>query len=122
MCLIPRDGAEIQEATRHIVCYKVLNKFRNNKLRSVHYPIDYELGETKTAPCFTDQLGRKIIKRKTAFEINQGLHSYSTLSQAQWKQGSGQVIVRCYIPKGTKYIKGIGNEYVSLALKITSYV
>ncbi len=118
MCLVAK--AEIRTASRAITCYKRLVKYRNGVLKSPYYGEEYKIGETKKVECFTDGNGRNIRNRTKVKEINAGLHAYTTLKRAL--NVTYYTTVRCVIPKGTKYVRGIGGDIVALKLIVKEIV
>ena len=95
-------------AKRDIVCYKRLYKDGGKRL-SAHQSSPYRLGRVYKTVGFGFS-GR---------DVYEGRHSYSNLKQAKRFKWDIEVIVKCIIPKGTKYYyNSHDKEYVSLAIKL----
>jgi hypothetical protein len=118
MCLIAKT--EIRTANRSITCYKRLLRYPNGTLKSPYYGEVYEVGETKEVKFFTDENDRKIVRRTNPTAINQGLHAFTTLEKARRIQL--YTVIRCVIPKGTKYVLGDEGDIVALKLKVKEVV
>ena len=107
MCFYKNSSSErAKTAKKNIQCFKVLQ--RNGK--SLIQDFKYDLSKTKIYS----------VKKFTHDDdsINQGFHSYSTLTQAKWRDGCGWFVKPFIIPKGTKYYYNKDREeYVSLAIK-----
>lgn len=118
MCLLAKT--EVQTATRSITCYKRLLRYPNGTLKSPYFEEVYKVGETKEVKYFTDELDKRDLRRKNVYAVNAGLHAFTTLERAQRIQL--YTIVRCVIPKGTKYVKGSEGDIVALKLKVKEVV
>ena len=99
-------------AKKDIGCYKLLDFAPHSKCdyRSAWFSSPYKLGEVYKTKSFgfDEEDG-----------IDKGRHSYSALSRARKVAWTGDCIVKCLIPKGTKYYYNSGDkEYVSLAIKL----
>ena len=95
-------------AKRDIVCYKRLIR-RRGQYTSVYQGSFYMFGKVYKTVGF-GFVGR---------DVFEGRHSYSNLKQAKRLVWDIEVIVKCIIPKGTKYYYNPGDkEYVSLAIKL----
>jgi len=104
MCFLA-DNDKIKIATKDIVCYKVVSK----ELTSSVYKYKYTIGEEN--PMVTIVVGYSKIVRK-------GYHSYSSLKEAKNNKYSDFCILKCIIPKGTKYMRSMEyKEYVSETIK-----
>jgi len=111
-----------QIAKKDIPCWKVLDKL-TGVYSSYYYNSKYRIGETYT----TKKLGfsdfYQPATKKSAKQINQGRHSYSTLELAklQYSYCSAENvrIVKCIIPKGASYYYNRDDrQYVSSAIKL----
>lgn len=124
MCLQNYSGKKI--ATENIVCYKVLVKNKDGKLRSCFYRHEWVFGtEYEEKETITD-----------FYEIGKGaFHSYKNLQDAidnynivrgSWALMGGDIdeiiVVECIIPKGTEYYYGYTLDeepsYASKKIKI----
>jgi hypothetical protein len=120
MCLIPEVN-KIEIAKEDIKVFKLLE--RNG--RSPFQGTFYHLGETKRAKAFSDVNGRTFTKDLAPDTgIYKGIHAFQNLPKAlnemrfNGEIGFPSFIVEAIIPKGTKYIKGVDNDIVSLKLVI----
>lgn len=104
-------------AEKDIVCYKILEKSNNTEvfysyLRGFLYRFNQRYN---TSISFT--------KRRSFFLINRGFHSWVEKPE---KEFSNSVIVKCVIPKGTKFIKGEQHDdnsgYVSASIIIKEII
>ena len=119
MCLIAKT--EIRTAKRNIMCYKrLIYRRRVGTFISPFYGETYEVGETKQVKFFTDENNRRIISRTNPVAVSAGLHAYTTLEKAA--SNPFYTIVRCIIPKGTKYVRGTEQEIVALKLVVKEVV
>lgn len=92
------DGIDIEESVVYVTPYQ---DFR------------VEIGNT-----YTSEL------KKNGYEVNEGLHSFSTLQEAR-QDGDSEgedVHVECIIPKGSKYYIGLFGGGVSYASDTLTYV
>lgn len=123
MCLNVSDG-RIYKAAKDIICFK---KFKvdevSGELISPIVPMVYELEKTYRRMFFS---GNSVNHYPRCFRfwlpssvrsVERGFHSYRTLETAQRQSQWFYAVVRCQIPKGTRYILGNGDEYVSLKIK-----
>lgn len=123
MCLnVTAENTYASKAKETIVCYKVLKckEMPDGKtaLLSWFRDFPYELGKTYTEDKFVDH---------ELFGVEVGFHSYAEEKSAKadasiYNWGSHDVIVRCEIPKGTKYFTGrysIWKSYCSKSIKLT---
>ncbi len=123
MCLKIVDG-KIYKADRDIICYK---KFKIDEVKgtliSPIVPMEYALGKTYRR-LFFNGTSVNCFKRFFRFwipelvhSVERGFHSYRTFETADQYSPYFYAVVKCRIPKGTRYILGDGNEYVSLKIK-----
>ena len=98
-----------------IVCYKRVKRYRTNDGEVFHTP-----------PYFGSRISDDIIKGKQPFKavgrasinptivgyddeffVGKGfIHTYAFLRDAIEEMDAGEVVYQCFIPKGTKYLKG----------------
>ena len=108
MCMhIRKERFYKRTAKEDIVCYKSVKKSDDeNIVLSVYYFFKYRIGRTYRK--------RKIVKprplfKTEGFKIDGGFfHSYISLRNAKIdiRPGSGRIVVKCMIPKGSKYYRG----------------
>lgn len=104
-------------ATKDIVVYKRLKRYKkwankNGKgyiYESPYQRFKYNLGYEYNVQRF--QIFESCIDNK--LRIYQGLHSYTNYETARNRKNINEVIVKCIIPKGSKYFLGIHNDIVS---------
>jgi hypothetical protein len=122
MCLYAKE-ARIRTTKTDRVVYKSFRPYsrkgQTTTLRSPYRGTTWTLGEPKVLSSF----GREVFGqgRSTALKtvregdsVGRGFHAYLKASNAA--EEMGQLVVRCIIPKGTKYILGRCGEIVALAL------
>ena len=101
-------------AKKDIVCWKLFCKKGEKTYRSKHQGTRYfikKIYSTKHFGLFGN------------IEINEGRHSYSTRFKALSLSFGYAIVVKCIIPKGTKYYyNNKDKEYVSLAIKLIKEV
>lgn len=129
MCFkIHKNHQEVKIATRNIPCYKRLELIGNNwcvkKITRGNLPtLKFQ------TPYFYQRvfLQHKPLKKSPIDvglnEIEKGLHSYSHPSGVtnNWRRSFNEVIVKCIIPKGSKYYYNPdAREYVSNKLQYTT--
>ena len=121
MCLF-RQG-KFQIADKDIVSYKVVN----SNLKSQYYNFQYEIGKT-----YNKKWDKDFIKHCEEEDTIGGNAFHSSLDKdsATWLYGeashydpidghqihllgTGQILLKCIIPAGTKYFKGSFSEIVS---------
>lgn len=140
----------LKTADVDIICYKVVKKPKrlanliNSESPKISFKSQYKqyiynLDETVSVPRFTlnhSDDEKRVLDLNTGeihmvktYKIEEGIHSYISLSDAidelsaGWGNGSN-IVVKCIIPKGSKYIIGYDNgythipTYVSNSLKI----
>ena len=108
MCFtIDENHRRRKTAKEDITCYKVLidREYQHSNYYSPYYGYKYVLGK----------LVKSRLQRPDRHnDINKGLHSHSTLKNANVCRDYFDVIVTCTIPKGAKYYYNhIKEEYVS---------
>ena len=130
MCLYIRCGEHtIHKAKNDITCYKLLLEAPNNTLQSPYRGMLYRLNRVYRLWNFTGNSSDGSIYKTFRFrlpqeidEVSQGFHSYATLESALNWRGASETVLKCRIPKGTRYILGKGNEIVSLKLELLEIV
>ena len=126
MCLYVLKGYKTpRKATEDIVVYKRLMKSSwPNEFYSPYQSFRYVRGKTYTSkidPVLTQF--RRYPKRRhdgtiVIGEINIGIHAYSKKEEAYFRKGQWDKVIKCIIPKGSKYHLGEGNEIVTNTLII----
>lgn len=109
MCLIVKNNQRILTAKKDIICYKLVEDLEDNG--DLRTPFQYRsivLGETYTSN----------IVRTYDGSIEKAIHSYVKLKDAKeyllyWVATAH--VVKCIIPKGSKYIRGIFGSDKSIA-------
>ena len=104
-------------AKKNIPCYKVLLKTYSGRFETPHIKQTVDIKTGIEADSFqTDPINK--------LRIDKGIHSYTNLKSAQRAQNSwyrtlnayvytDAVVLKGYIPKGTKYWVGMWNEFCS---------
>lgn len=97
-------------ALKDITCYKVVNPANmDGMFRSMFQEFKYSLGVKYVEEKFTG------IVRDHA--VREGFHSYRTISAAQKYTSAPYVLIKCVIPKGSRYYESrSGEQYCSDAL------
>lgn len=113
MCLIV-SVPEVFIANEDITCYKIY-VVKDGKLVSPYQgapmPVFNILNTTRLGSAFLCD------DNYDFFEVNEGFHSYLNLFDADprsfiWNNFSDKaIVVRCIIPKGSKFYKGISNKH-----------
>jgi hypothetical protein len=105
MCfVIDDDRPDEIIAIEDIVCYKFMDYY-DNVLRSPYRDYKYEFNQEYI---LNDYL------RNEYERINEGYHSYTKLRVCKDEANIKHTIVRCIIPKGSRYyINNFDNQYVS---------
>lgn len=116
MCFrIHQDHPTIKTARKDIVCYKRFSRdfYKTNKIfKSPYYDFKYEPGERYYEDNFVNKTTSAINLNWT--ELGTGLHSYSSLQEAKWSVYDSEILVRCVIPEGAKYMYNPDrHEYIS---------
>lgn len=121
MCL--ENLSEVKKAEKDICCYKVIEDHRNltksqyqGKLITIYRCFEIEIGKTYTSRFSYNSDG----------DVEKGLHSYCSYEQAvdyanKWGWDATR-IVKCVIPKGSKYYRGKFNSRSSYASTRLKYV
>ena len=122
MCLvlskINRKNRQPLIASEDLVCYKILLDHRNLKaetLLTYYQETPVKLGRTYTSEFSYDRDG----------DVERGLHSYKNLRGAiiDEKDSFGRtIIVKCVIPKGSRYYQGKFDGKQSYACDRLTYV
>ena len=96
---------EIKTATQDIVCWKVLNKSNGSVFQGFHYILGkkYILGFDLRV----EQDDDGISNNNGSFIVNHGFHSWK---EPSYYNSSYEKLVKCIIPKGSKYIEGIQHD------------
>lgn len=124
MCLyVKEENTILTTAEKDITCYKILRKSKDN-LGGIHYHTPFyqvyiELGERVIAKGYRD-VGSKLTPFRKHFThaVSGGfIHTFATIQGVKsffknWRVAYyfdmfEYVVVKCYIPKGAKYYKGI---------------
>ena len=118
MCFfISSKSRKIQVANENIVCYKVcknLNK-EKTKITSLYRDFRYTLHKSVQVESF----GRSFMRET----IHWGLHSFIKFEDARATVSirEHEKVVKCIIPKGTKYYQN-NSEYCSLKIKLIEVI
>lgn len=107
MCWIS-EKCDIKVAKKDITCYKIVERLNNNEYYSVCMGYIYE--KNKINPEVELNPYRPIW---IYFHINEGYHSYSSLDTTIADLCTGDTLVKCIIPKGSKYALSSNGEYAS---------
>jgi hypothetical protein len=114
MCLnIKKNGVGGKIAEKDITCYKVVNMNEDGLYIPVFYP-----NITYTPEALNPHVG--IVPTPSiyfhALNVERGYHSYTNIRWAEKFTTTTEKIVKCTIPKGTKYYEGVdGNGFESYA-------
>lgn len=115
MCLILQEGARKKTATEDMIVYKVISLYCDGS-----YVTPYQYASVKLGETYTSELRKE--KNDSIVEI--GIHSFKNLVDARNEKNywdDPQEIVKCIIPKGSKYYEGdfscLVDSYASTALK-----
>lgn len=116
-----KEQATAKRATEDIVCYKTLYIIENNNIfKSVVKGFIYRLGTT-----YKEWFIK--LKRDNKGEYyngncwygNRGFHSF--IEPLNWVMEKNEVMIKCIIPKGTKYYTN-KSEYFSSRIKIIEVI
>ena len=101
MCLENVKNKRAKIASEDIPCFKVLDKW---KYPTPHFVTPYQYKKIVLGYTYTSVLDTP----DWANRVEQGLHAFLTLEQAKamCKHEHNRVIVKCIIPKGSKYYIG----------------
>lgn len=122
MCLrlskINRETHEPKIATKDLVCYKLVLDSRNRNIGSLITPYRNEpisIGSTYTSEFTYNSDGN----------VESGLHSYKSLRGVKFDRLNyfdSSIIVRCCIPKGSRYYQGKFSNKQCYASDTLTYV
>ncbi len=115
MCLNIGENCRAKRAKTDIICYKIVKKHNKFYYKTLYKNFLITIGGTYTSTFTKD-------KWNDHWEIERGLHSLITLQDAQILRFAETnnflgnhndfIIVRCSIPKGSKYYEGtFGSSY-----------
>lgn len=113
MCLFC-DG-KLWKADKDIECWKTMWLIGENKFRSLYYYQEYDSGNT-----YSNYLrGYEkafIIKPNLKWKVQHGIHTYDSLASAIFDcdynpKSMDFVFVKCKIPKGATYYKGVNRRF-----------
>ena len=124
MCLsLQRGETTFKKADEDIVCYKVLVKNNDGFIRSPYIGIPYRLGELKKdrIPVKKEMVNIKNTLSRTEVTVESGVfHTFQFLEDAKklaidgiisnyfgFLDGNYPIVVKCFIPKGTRYYEGM---------------
>jgi len=103
-------------AKKDIVCYKVLEKEKDFGYRTPYYKMVCHIGTTVQALPLTTKLPIKSLRGNNNVICEGFIHAFMFLEEAvflkcnlRMEQGGDFVVVKCIIPKGTLYYKGLNN-------------
>lgn len=124
MCLyVKEENTKLITAEKDITCYKILRKWKTRygevRYKTPFFFCNVELGERVVAEGYKE-FGHKSIPFKKHFtHIATGgfIHTFASMQGVnaffnKWKEAysfymSEYVVVKCHIPKGAQYYKGI---------------
>lgn len=118
----------VRVAETDIVCYKMIEVYGRKKgeevLRTPYQGTRVELNKTYTAEGIED-LYSEVDDDFMQIEVGSGfIHSFQEFEDAMedvLDYGYGNIVVKCIIPKGTEYIKGMFDSYYGYASKKIVY-
>ena len=95
-------AALFKKAKEDIITYKVVYK----KSKGYFTPIyNYKLNIGNHVYQYGKKFGIRVAKYCHEVDIEEGLHSYTTLKKAKIRAWKSQTILKCKIPKGSLYLK-----------------
>ena len=109
MCLKVTEKSKKRKATKDIVCYKIV-KLVDDVILTPYWDAEVVIGNTYTSDIVHDEIHNLVY---------QALHSFATINGAklerQWQNNFHYftAIVKCTIPKGARYIKGLYDTTIS---------
>lgn len=130
MCLELQKTSRICKRKRPVVCFKVLGVAwaDKNRFETPFQGMRVRTGDTKRVKAFSVSEGFYLSPRKRLYRENlplnarkifRGLHAYESIERA--RRGAycqGRIIVRCFIPPNTPFIRGKKGEMAALSLVI----
>jgi hypothetical protein len=117
MCLYLNFDSEVETAKKDIRVYKFLEFYKSSGfMRSPYQLSEWKLGKTETVEFFTADRGQQFTKIPCGLVVNEGFHSYA--SGRTFGPLIESKMFLATIPKGTRFIRGKGNQIASLALRI----
>lgn len=135
MCFYIRNNekeATLYEALEDITCYKLLYNNLQSPYLYYRYTLNKKVKSKLKIPKHINKKGnlqfkvhKKYDKGFNILTIEQGLHSYTNLKKARYKNmyGWDQSIFKCKIPKGSLFYKNnYTEEYVSNQLIVIKRV
>lgn len=106
-------------ATEDLIVYKLVlayhknfNEYEKIKYCTPYYGSDVEIGCTYTSEFSFNGRG----------DVEKGLHSYCNLQDVQGIRSEFERIIKCLIPKGSRYFRGSFGKYESLASDQLTYL
>ena len=119
MCLYLKQNSQLYTASIDITVYKFLTN-TGAGLVSPYYNYPVKIGETYTSDLI------KVYSNSDGFCCNVGIHSYKKKVDAEKMSYINNrfqnIIVKCIIPKGARYFKGLHVGEVSYASDTLTYV
>ena len=116
MCLKIKIFSRKKIAKEDIVCYKGLLDYEDDELFTPFQEFSIKIGET-----YHSELKRT---KFLSNEVDLGIHSLSNYESAKDAIMYYHIIVKCIIPKGSKYYEGTwtNEKYKSYASNCLKYV
>lgn len=114
MCLIS-SRHESACTDRDITCYKLVYPANmDDKFRSQFQEFPYELGRA-----YQEEYFREVNATRHVYE---GFHSYRTVKEATMHSCPGMVLIKCVIPKGSRYFVSEENDqYCSNKIRVVAW-
>lgn len=109
-----RKSSQYKIATEDISCYKVV-KSHGDRFYTPYFRADAQLGQTYYSEFTFNHYG----------DVSRGLHSFKSLKAATAEADSfiaNTKIIRCVIPKGSRYYQGKFGNAISYASDTLTYL
>lgn len=105
MCLYTEQSKPLT-AEKDITCYKVVNPANmDGVFRSMFQEFKYSLGV---------KYEEKDFPGTASCTVHKGFHSYRTIAVARFHAAVSYVLIKCVIPKGSRYYESYsGDQYCS---------
>lgn len=106
-------------ARKDIICYKRLKPLGHGYFKTPYREFTVKIGTFMSV----DSFGLSVDSFGLWFnQVNRGIHGYTSKKRASGETDRNEVMVKCIIPKGTEYFRGVYDDIVALKMKLKKII
>ena len=99
-------------ARKDIICYKRLKPLGHGYFKTPYREVTVKIGTFMSVDSFGLCFNR----------VDRGIHGYTSKKRASGETDRNEVMVKCIIPKGTEYFRGVYDDIVALKMKLKKII